>query len=122
MFIIIGGDGREYGPVTADQVRAWINGGRANLETRAKQAGANEWRRLGDFPEFGAPAEPPTIAAAAMDQTGAEVRPVAESAGVGARTGAAVPAASPIAPRGPVRTAPWGRRVRARKKASSAST
>ena len=90
MFIIIGGDGREYGPATADQVRAWINGGRANLETRAKLAGENEWRRLGDFPEFGAPAEPPTIAAAAVDQTGAEVRPAAESAGVGARTGAAL--------------------------------
>lgn len=90
MFIIIGGDGREYGPATADQVRAWINGGRANLDTRAKLAGENEWRRLGDFPEFGAPAEPPTIAAAAVDQTGAEVRPAAESAGVGARTGAAL--------------------------------
>ena len=36
MFTIIGGDGREYGPATADQVRAWINGGRANLDTRAK--------------------------------------------------------------------------------------
>ena len=89
MFIIIGGDGREYGPATADQVRAWINGGRANLETKAKLAGANEWCRLGDFPEFGGAAEPPSIAAPA-DPTAAEARPAAEPAGVGARTGAAL--------------------------------
>ena len=25
MFTIIGGDGREYGPVSADQIRNWIN-------------------------------------------------------------------------------------------------
>ena len=89
MFIIIGGDGREYGPATADQVRAWINGGRANLETKAKLAGANERCRLGDFPEFGGAAEPPSIAAPA-DPTAAEARPAAEPAGVGARTGAAL--------------------------------
>ncbi len=91
MFTIIGGDGREYGPATADQVRAWINGGRANLETRAKVAGSGEWRRLGDFPEFGGAAEPPLV-------TGTEVRdadveptvPVEEPAGIGARTGAAL--------------------------------
>lgn len=55
MFIIIGGDGKEYGPVTADQVRAWIAAGRANHETRAKQVGSEEWRRLADFAEFGPP-------------------------------------------------------------------
>jgi len=52
MFIIIGGDGKEYGPATTEQVRAWIRSGRANLETRAKAAGSDEWRRLGDFVEF----------------------------------------------------------------------
>lgn len=60
MFTIIGGDGREYGPVSADQVRSWISGGRANLETQAKKAGDEQWRRLGDFPEFNeAAAQPP---------------------------------------------------------------
>lgn len=54
MFTILGGDGKEYGPVTLDQIRAWIAAGRANLDTRARAAGtADEWRRLGDFPEFG---------------------------------------------------------------------
>src|SRR3954467_8157670 len=60
MFTILGSDGKEYGPVTADQLRAWMAAGRANLETQAKAVGTEEWRRLGDFPEFGAtPAVPP---------------------------------------------------------------
>jgi uncharacterized RDD family membrane protein YckC len=89
MFIIIGGDGREYGPATADQVRAWINGGRANLDTKAKLAGENEWRRLGDFPEFGGTAEPPVVEPDGEPAV-SEAAPVAESASVGARTGAAL--------------------------------
>jgi len=52
MFIILGGDGKEYGPVTADQVRAWMAAGRANLDTQAKALGSEEWRRLVDFAEF----------------------------------------------------------------------
>ena len=59
MYRIIGGDGREYGPVSGDQVREWIAQGRANAETRA--AGPDgEWKALVAFPEFadafGAPA------------------------------------------------------------------
>ncbi len=65
MFTIIGGDGKEYGPVTADQVRAWIAGGRANLDTQAKAVGSDEWRRLGDYAEFapGGGVPPPPLSA-----------------------------------------------------------
>ena len=64
MYTIIGGDGAEYGPVSAAQVRAWIEAKRANLDTRAKVAGSDTWQRLGDFPEFTqAQAEPPPLAA-----------------------------------------------------------
>lgn len=61
MFTIIGGDGKEYGPATTAQIRAWITAGRANLDTKARGAGSDEWRRLGDFPEFSAPGEAPPI-------------------------------------------------------------
>src|SRR5687768_17090204 len=61
MFIIIGGDGKEYGPVTADQIRTWINAGRANLDTREKALGSEEWRRLGDFAEFSSPTGAPPV-------------------------------------------------------------
>ncbi len=65
MFTIIGGDGKEYGPATAEQLRGWITAGRVNLETKARTGSNTEWRRLGDFPEFGGtaqPAEPPPLA------------------------------------------------------------
>lgn len=52
MFTILGGDGKDYGPATLAQIRAWIASGRANLDTQAKLAGDTEWRRLGDIPEF----------------------------------------------------------------------
>lgn len=59
MFTIIGGDGQEYGPATTQQIRGWIAAGRANLDTQAKAVGTDEWRRLGDFAEFGPSAEIP---------------------------------------------------------------
>ncbi|MBI5694009.1 MAG: RDD family protein [Verrucomicrobia bacterium] len=95
MFFIIGGDGREYGPATAEQVRGWIQAGRANLETKAKALGSEEWRRLGDYAEFGAPDSPPPLpgVSASAPSVGTFTTPVAvpaELAGVGARTGAAL--------------------------------
>lgn len=67
MYTIIGGDGKEYGPVPADQIRAWIAAGRANPDTRAKFLGTEEWRRLGDFPVFtGSAEEPPPVTPATV--------------------------------------------------------
>lgn len=78
MFTIIGGDGKEYGPVTVEQVQAWIAGGRANLDTQAKRVGESSWQRLGDFPEFsgasasaGAASAPPPPPAATAASTAA---------------------------------------------------
>jgi len=51
MFKIIGSDQKEYGPVSADQIRQWIATGRANALTKAQLEGG-EWKTLGDFPEF----------------------------------------------------------------------
>jgi hypothetical protein len=67
MYTIIGGDGKEYGPVAAGQIRAWIGGGRANLETKVKAGGSDEWRTVADFPELTGegPAEMPAFAARA---------------------------------------------------------
>jgi uncharacterized RDD family membrane protein YckC len=69
MFTIIGGDGKEYGPVSAEQLRSWIAGGRANLDTKARAVGSDEWRRLGDLPEFGSNV-PPQISGASVEHGG----------------------------------------------------
>ncbi len=52
MYKIIGGDGREYGPVTAEQIRQWVRENRANADTRACLEGTTAWKPLRDFPEF----------------------------------------------------------------------
>ncbi|HTR42701.1 MAG TPA: DUF4190 domain-containing protein [Pseudomonadales bacterium] len=64
MYRIIGADGRQYGPISADQIRRWITEGRANAQTRTLAEGAAEWKPLGSFPEFAAyftPQAPPPI-------------------------------------------------------------
>jgi hypothetical protein len=63
MFTIIGGDGKEYGPVSAEQVRAWMASGRANLQTKAKYVNTEEWHTLGDYTEFvgGEAGAPPAV-------------------------------------------------------------
>ena len=52
MYRIIGSDGKEYGPISADQLRRWINEGRANAATRVLVEGSTEWRLLGSLAEF----------------------------------------------------------------------
>jgi uncharacterized membrane protein len=52
MYTIIGGDGKEYGPVSIDQVRAWIAGGRANMATKVRMVGTDAWMSISDCPEI----------------------------------------------------------------------
>ena len=63
MFKIIGADGRQYGPVGADQLRQWIAQRRANEQTLVQVEGSVNWKRLGEFPEFNQPAPPVTVSA-----------------------------------------------------------
>jgi len=52
MYKITGADQKEYGPVSADQVRRWITEGRASGNTLAKEESAADWKPLSAFPEF----------------------------------------------------------------------
>ena len=52
MFKIIGGDGKEYGPVSDADVRQWIAEGRLSAESRVKAESDAEFRALAQFPEF----------------------------------------------------------------------
>ncbi len=64
MYYLIGADQKEYGPVAADEVRAWIAEGRANGQTLARLEGG-PWKPLSTFPEFaatlGAAPQPPPV-------------------------------------------------------------
>jgi uncharacterized membrane protein len=52
MYKIIGANHQEYGPVSADQIHAWIREGRANGQTLAQAAQTSEWKPLASFDEF----------------------------------------------------------------------
>jgi hypothetical protein len=71
MYRIIGADGNQYGPISAEQLRQWIAEGRANAQTKVLAEGTTEWKPLSEFPEFfpstsapGAAPLPPTPPAA----------------------------------------------------------
>src|ERR1044071_2194656 len=59
MYKIIGADQKEYGPVTADQLRQWIAEGRVNAQTLLQAEGQTDWRPLSSYPEFAAATAPP---------------------------------------------------------------
>ena len=68
MYKIIGSDGKEYGPVSIDQLRDWLAQKRLNARTRILAPGSTEWRAAGEVPElsswFASPGAPPARASA----------------------------------------------------------
>ena len=55
---IIGADGKEYGPISVDQMRQWVTEGRVNMQTRVLVEGTTDWKTVADLPEFAKPATP----------------------------------------------------------------
>lgn len=52
MYRIIGGDQKEYGPVSADEVRRWISERRLQATSLVQAEGAAEWQPLSHYLEF----------------------------------------------------------------------
>ena len=63
MYRIVGTDGRQYGPVGAEEIRRWISENRLNRQSLLQIEGAPDWKPLASFPEFAAafPSVPPAI-------------------------------------------------------------
>jgi hypothetical protein len=51
-YTIIGGDGKQYGPITGEDLRNWISEGRLNAQSLVKAESDAEFRTLATFPEF----------------------------------------------------------------------
>jgi prepilin-type processing-associated H-X9-DG protein len=51
-FFFIGGDGKEYGPVSAEELRKWVQEGRADAQSQVRAEGASEWVPLPSVPEL----------------------------------------------------------------------
>lgn len=63
-YIVMGDDGKEYGPVSGGQIRDWIRESRLERKTPVKTGNAKDWVFLQMLPEFAgafdqaAPAKP----------------------------------------------------------------
>ena len=59
MYKIIGTDGKEYGPVTVEQIRQWATDGRINAQTLIQPEGSADWKAAANFPDLLPPVAPP---------------------------------------------------------------
>jgi hypothetical protein len=64
MYKILGADGKEYGPVSLEQLRQWVAEGRVNARTQVQESGTAEWKPAAEVPELNA-----LLAARAATQT-----------------------------------------------------
>ena len=55
---MIGGDGKEYGPVSLNQLKTWIGEGRVDGETQVMRSDQKEWGSAAGLPELGLSASP----------------------------------------------------------------
>ena len=62
-YLVMGEDGKEYGPASPEEIRRWVAEGRMNRQTPLKNTEAGDWIFLGDVAEFkdlfAAPSSPP---------------------------------------------------------------
>jgi hypothetical protein len=52
MYKILGSDGNEYGPISAEKIKQWIQEDRVEQKTPIMPDGAKDWVFLGSLPEF----------------------------------------------------------------------
>ena len=52
MYKIIGADGKEYGPVSLEQLRQWVTQGRINGTTKVKAETDADWQTLNTLPDL----------------------------------------------------------------------
>lgn len=59
-YIVMGEDGKEYGPVSAQQIRRWVAEGRLDKKTPVKPSEMPDWIFIGLLPEFADLFAPPS--------------------------------------------------------------
>jgi hypothetical protein len=71
-YTVRGADGREYGPVSLEQITAWAREGRILAQSEIRRNDMEHWAHAGDFTELKemfAPAPPPPSAVATTPQS-----------------------------------------------------
>jgi hypothetical protein len=89
-YYLIGTDGRQYGPISPDEVRTLLTDGRASRYSRARRTTESQWTALRELAEFEEATRPPFIVAFDPDSAAhtEEAQPhVPASTGQGASSG-----------------------------------
>src|SRR4051812_49746302 len=73
-YFLIGTDGRQYGPLSQDDVVTWLADGRASRYSRARRDTEAQWAALRDMPEFEAATRPPHVGSAAVASSHEDTR------------------------------------------------
>ena len=60
-YMVMGEDGKEYGPATAEEIRHWVAEGRMDRKTPVKHTEARDWIFLRDVAEFKDMFAPPPL-------------------------------------------------------------
>ena len=76
MYRIIGADGKEYGPVSLEQLKEWVAAGRVNGQTQVKPEGSADWKRASELPEMAGFLPPPPTSAGARAGAPSVITPV----------------------------------------------
>ncbi len=61
MYEVLGSDGKQYGPETAEIIGDWIESGRLNDQSLIRCIGDTEWMTLGELPELAGGASVPPV-------------------------------------------------------------
>ncbi len=51
LYRVIGGDGKQYGPVTLEQLKTWVAENRFNAQSQIREEGSFAWKSASEFPE-----------------------------------------------------------------------
>ncbi len=88
-YLMQGGDGKTYGPVSVDELAKWSREGRLNAQTQLAPEGTTEWKAAGEFPELAAlfaaapPSAPPPPCCCGGHDTGAAGAPCCQPPAIG---------------------------------------
>lgn len=87
LYFLIGTDGRQYGPLSLEDVFTWLADGRASRYSRARRETEAQWAALRDMPEFEEATRPPHVGGSVVvssppdDGHGGAETPTVSSAG-----------------------------------------
>jgi hypothetical protein len=80
-YTVRGADGREYGPVSLEQITAWTREGRIMAQNEIRRNDMEHWAAAGDFIELKDAFAPATSTAVATEVASPTIRPITAPAG-----------------------------------------